>query len=42
MNGKHYTNEALVGKALKIHGRDKFILCTKFGISATREVIKYV
>lgn len=27
-----FTNEELVGKALKIHGRDKFVLCTKFGI----------
>lgn len=32
-NGKHYTNEELVGKALAIHGREKFIVATKFGIT---------
>ena len=37
-DGKTYYNEELVGKAIKIHGRDKFIICTKFGISATRGV----
>lgn len=26
------TNEELVGKAIKIHGRDKFIIATKFGL----------
>jgi hypothetical protein len=35
---KHYYNEELVGKAIKIHGREKFVICTKFGISATRQV----
>jgi len=29
------TNEALVGEAMKKHGRDKFILATKFGIVPT-------
>ena len=29
------TNEELIAKAIKIHGRDKFILATKFGLSAT-------
>jgi aryl-alcohol dehydrogenase-like predicted oxidoreductase len=29
-SGAH--NETLVGKAIAIHGRDKFILATKFGI----------
>lgn len=29
------TNEALVGKAIAKHGRDKFIIATKFGISVT-------
>ena len=33
--GRFYTNEELVGKAIKIHGREKFVICTKFGISAT-------
>jgi len=27
-----FTNEELVGKALAIHGRDKFVVATKFGI----------
>ena len=26
------TNEELLGKAIKIHGRDKFIIATKFGV----------
>jgi len=30
--GGNYTNEELLGKAIKIHGRDKFIIATKFGI----------
>ena len=29
------TNEALLGKAIKKFGRDKFIICTKFGITLT-------
>eukprot|EP00744_Colponema_vietnamica_P013886 GILI01019465.1.p1 GENE.GILI01019465.1~~GILI01019465.1.p1 ORF type:complete len:359 (+),score=69.05 GILI01019465.1:53-1078(+) len=35
--GGNFTNEELVGKALKIHGRDKFIVATKFGIAFTPE-----
>jgi aryl-alcohol dehydrogenase-like predicted oxidoreductase len=31
------TNEALLGRAIKIHGRDKFIIATKFGIVPTLE-----
>ncbi|CAK4616166.1 hypothetical protein LEN26_016325 [Aphanomyces euteiches] len=30
--GGNFTNEELVGKAIKQHGRDKFIIATKFGI----------
>lgn len=30
--GGNYTNEELVGKAIKIHGREKFVIATKFGI----------
>ncbi|CAK4694828.1 hypothetical protein LEN26_000710 [Aphanomyces euteiches] len=30
--GGNFTNEELVGKAIEIHGRDKFVICTKFGI----------
>jgi len=29
------TNEALVGKAIAKHGRDKFIIATKFGVNPT-------
>jgi len=29
---ENVTNEDLLGRAIKIHGRDKFIICTKFGI----------
>lgn len=36
--GGLYTNEELLGKAIKIHGREKFVICTKFGISLTREI----
>lgn len=36
--GGLHTNEELVGKAIKIHGRDKFVIATKFGISATSQV----
>lgn len=32
MGGGNHYNEALVGKALKRFGRDKFIVATKFGI----------
>ncbi|KAF0718182.1 Aste57867_1849 [Aphanomyces stellatus] len=28
----HFTNEELVGKAIKQHGREKLVICTKFGI----------
>lgn len=31
--GGNFTNEELVGKALKIHGREKFVVATKFGIA---------
>lgn len=31
--GENYTNEELIGKAIAIHGRDKFIIATKFGIA---------
>jgi len=30
--GGNFTNEELVGKAIKIHGRDKFVIATKFGL----------
>ena len=30
--GGNFTNEELVGKAIKIHGREKFVIATKFGI----------
>ena len=30
--GENYTNEELVGKAIKIHGRENLIIATKFGI----------
>ena len=33
-----YKNEELVGKAIKKFGRDKFIICTKFGITKDRGV----
>ncbi|CAK4172910.1 unnamed protein product [Aphanomyces euteiches] len=29
--GGNFTNEELVGKAIKQHGRDKFVIATKFG-----------
>ena len=29
--GELFTNEGLLGKAIKIHGREKFIIATKFG-----------
>jgi aryl-alcohol dehydrogenase-like predicted oxidoreductase len=32
--GKNYTNEELLGKAIAIHGREKFVIATKFGILA--------
>jgi aryl-alcohol dehydrogenase-like predicted oxidoreductase len=31
--GGNFTNEELLGKAIKIHGRDKFVIATKFGIT---------
>jgi len=31
--GGNFTNEELVGKALKRYGRDKFVVATKFGIA---------
>ncbi|RHY53636.1 hypothetical protein DYB30_010615 [Aphanomyces astaci] len=30
--GGNFTNEELVGKAIKQHGRDKFVIATKFGV----------
>ncbi|KAF0718185.1 Aste57867_1852 [Aphanomyces stellatus] len=30
--GGNFTNEELIAKAIKQHGRDKFVICTKFGI----------
>jgi len=38
--GENYKNEELVGKAIKIHGREKFVIATKFGIKSltSREV----
>lgn len=30
-DGEVVTNEELLGKAIKIHGREKFIIATKFG-----------
>lgn len=39
-DGKHFYNEELIGKAIKIHGRDKFVICTKFGVSLSGEVHK--
>ena len=35
------TNEELLGKAIKIHGRDKFIIATKFGIIPTATGLTY-
>ena len=33
--GENVTNESLLGKAIKMYGRDKFIIATKFGILPT-------
>lgn len=33
--GGNFTNEELVGKALKLYGRDRFVVATKFGIVMT-------
>lgn len=30
--GENYTNEELVGKAIKIHGRENLVIATKFGL----------
>mmetsp|Transcript_30269 Transcript_30269/g.33004 ORF Transcript_30269/g.33004 Transcript_30269/m.33004 type:complete len:342 (-) Transcript_30269:94-1119(-) len=47
--GGNFTNEELIGKAIKIHGRDKFVIATKFGnvvrngqfeVSGTEETIR--
>jgi len=35
--GGNYTNEELVGQAIKIHGREKFVIATKFGITRLGE-----
>lgn len=40
-NGKLYTNEELVGKAIAIHGREKFIIATKFGIAVDSHGVRY-
>ncbi|EGR31129.1 hypothetical protein IMG5_117220 [Ichthyophthirius multifiliis] len=39
--GENYTNEELIGKAIKIHGRDKFIIATKFGIVINEKGMGY-
>jgi aryl-alcohol dehydrogenase-like predicted oxidoreductase len=31
--GPNYTNEELLGKAIAAHGRDKFVIASKFGIA---------
>jgi aryl-alcohol dehydrogenase-like predicted oxidoreductase len=36
-NDKNTTNEELLGKAIKIHGREKFVIATKFGILPATE-----
>ncbi|RHY27297.1 hypothetical protein DYB32_008786, partial [Aphanomyces invadans] len=37
--GGNFTNEELIGKAIKQHGRDKFVIATKFGlIPATNDL----
>lgn len=40
--GGNYANEELVGKAIKIHGRDKFVIATKFGIGFTADGTRIV
>ncbi|RHY11102.1 hypothetical protein DYB36_003097 [Aphanomyces astaci] len=35
--GGNFTNEELVGKAIKQHGRDKFVIATKFGVLPTAD-----
>ncbi|CAK4811839.1 unnamed protein product [Aphanomyces euteiches] len=32
--GGNFTNEELIGKAIKQHGREKFVIATKFGVLA--------
>jgi aryl-alcohol dehydrogenase-like predicted oxidoreductase len=32
-DGQNHTNEELLGKAIAMHGRDKFVIATKFGIA---------
>ena len=29
------TNEELIGRAIKLHGREKFVIATKFGLVVT-------
>lgn len=41
-NGKLYTNEELVGKAIAIHGREKFIIATKFGIAVDAQGVRTI
>mmetsp|Transcript_11862 Transcript_11862/g.12782 ORF Transcript_11862/g.12782 Transcript_11862/m.12782 type:complete len:342 (-) Transcript_11862:83-1108(-) len=40
--GGNSTNEELVGKAIRIHGRDKFIIATKFGIDVRADGTRVV
>jgi aryl-alcohol dehydrogenase-like predicted oxidoreductase len=38
--GENTSNEELIGKAISIHGREKFIIATKFGVSPSAEGLK--
>ncbi|CAK4214890.1 unnamed protein product [Aphanomyces euteiches] len=38
--GGNFTNEELVGKAIKQHGREKFVIATKFGLVPSAEGFK--
>eukprot|EP01040_Poterioochromonas_malhamensis_P006763 gene6763-7287_t len=40
--GGNFTNEELIGKAIKIHGRDKFVIATKFGYEIKPDKTKIV
>jgi len=40
--GGNFKNEELVGKAIKIHGRDKFVIATKFGFGIDAEGKRFV
>jgi aryl-alcohol dehydrogenase-like predicted oxidoreductase len=39
--GGNYTNEELLGKAISIYGREKFIVATKFGIIPSQTGLAY-